>query len=75
MRVKWIYVVHIGWIQTLFLWILKVCVSEFRLYHQIRNKNESEIEKLTSRDRRIFEKKTILRYYALKLQFRKIVFS
>ena len=35
---------------------LKVWISVFRLYHQIRNKNDSEIEKLRSRDRRIFEK-------------------
>ena len=35
-----------------------VWISEFRLYHQIRKKNESEIwvRKLRSCDRRIFEK-------------------
>ena len=44
---------------------LKVWISKFRLNHQIRNKNESEIKNMRSRDRWIFEKKE--RFYELKL--------
>ena len=35
-------IIDIGWFQTLFLWIQKVWIMSFRLYHQIRNKKMTQ---------------------------------
>ena len=35
-------IIDIDWFQTLFLWIQKVWIMSFRLYHQIRNKKMTQ---------------------------------
>ena len=61
-RPLWLLITHlkvnnIGWIQTLFLWILKLRFRNFDFIIRFAMKNRSDNEKFRSRDQRIFEKK------------------
>ena len=80
LRRIWLYTIGITF-EKLWQWLdsnfipmdsKKFGFQNFDYINKFAMKNESEIEKLRSRDQRIFEKN---RYYALKFKFCKIDFS